>query len=109
MDRARGSEPGAPHGTVTPSDWTPESADAAARAAGLERLGDRHWRVITRCREEAARTGRWVPLARIVELTGLDEADLGILFPGRPEASIARIAGLPAPGRPEPERGAARH
>lgn len=74
--------------------WAPEHAQAFAREAGLGVLGDRHWKVITTCREEAARTGHMPGLERIETLTGFDAGELHALFPGDFETIFTRIAGL---------------
>lgn len=93
MDRA-----GRPHRATRP-DWSPAEADAAARAAGIGPLGDRHWKILATCREEAARSGRAPGLARIEALTGVDDAELHVLFPGDAASLITRIAGVtPAAG-----------
>ena len=89
------------------ADWTPERAETIARAAGIGVLLDRHWRVITLCREEAARTGRRPGLQELERLTGLLEEELRRLFPGDPAVSIGRIAGLNEPSAAHRGRDAA--
>lgn len=85
---------GAPRHRRGTADWTPEDAPRLAREAGLESLGDHHWKVITSCREEAARTGRIPGLRRLAVLTGFDVPELHRLFTGDAEAIVSRIAGL---------------
>jgi len=75
--------------------WTPAIAEALAREAGLLPLTTRHWRVITVCREEAARTGRSPRAAQLAKLAGLVPGELAELFPKTPEMLAARVAGLP--------------
>ena len=43
---------------VDAGQWTPEVAATLAREVGIEPLTDRHWKVITFCREDAARQGQ---------------------------------------------------
>ena len=66
--------------------WTPEIGEALARESGLA-LGDQHWKVITFCREDAAREGGAPGLRRIAKMSG----------PKGPGKLAARIAGLPKP------------
>ena len=79
------------------SSWTPEIAEAIARRAGIDSLGDKHWRVVALCREEAARRGRSPDLQRLCSLAALDLAALCHLFGADPGPTIARIAGHPKP------------
>ena len=43
---------------VDASRWTPDLAEEIARRSGIETLTERHWRVITTCREFAAAQGQ---------------------------------------------------
>jgi tRNA 2-thiouridine synthesizing protein E len=79
------------------SEWTPETAEAVAREAGIGPLTADHWTVIAHCREDAARRGLAPCLRRLSELTGLREARIGQLFPGTPASLVIRIAGLEPP------------
>jgi hypothetical protein len=91
---ARGARQGAQDEPAFDPTWAPEQAQEHARQAGLGVLGDHHWKVITSCREEAARTGHMPALHTIETLTGFDAGELHALFPGDFEAIFARIAGL---------------
>jgi tRNA 2-thiouridine synthesizing protein E len=87
-----------PEGFLTDSSqWTPELAEHLARETGIGALGERHWRVITFCREDAAREGQPPGLRRIAKLSGVDMKELYRLFPKGPGKLAARIAGLPKP------------
>lgn len=77
-------------------EWTPELAEILARDSGIA-LGERHWKVLSACREDAARAGRTPELRRIARLSGVDLDELHRLFPQGPETLVARIAGLPRP------------
>ena len=77
--------------------WTPEVAESIARAAGMETLTDRHWKIIALFREDAARHRRVPSVERIVELSGYEVNELNRLFRDRPRELVARIAGLPKP------------
>lgn len=84
--------------------WTPAIGEALAHEAGLPPLTTLHWRVITLCREEAARTGRSPRAARLAKLAGLAPGELAELFPKSPETLAARVAGLPRAGATGGER-----
>lgn len=79
------------------SQWTPELAEALACDSGVTRLNERHWKVLSFCREDAAREGRTPGLRRIARLSGVGMEELHRLFPGRPGELAARISGLPQP------------
>ena len=82
---------------ATRTEWTPELADALAREAGLA-LTPQHWKVITFCREDAARQNGLSPgLRRIAQLSGVSMKELYALCPKGPGKLAARIAGLPKP------------
>ena len=78
-------------------EWTPETAEAIAREAGIGPLSADHWTVLAHCREDAVRRGFAPCLRRLAELTGLREARIARLFPGSPSALVARVAGLEPP------------
>jgi sulfur relay (sulfurtransferase) DsrC/TusE family protein len=90
----RGARPPACDGPALDPTWTTDQAQDLARQAGLGVLGDHHWKVITSCREEAARTGHKPALQMIEKLTGFDAGELHTLFPGDFETIFTRIAGL---------------
>ncbi|MFL6293812.1 MAG: TusE/DsrC/DsvC family sulfur relay protein [Thermoanaerobaculia bacterium] len=78
------------------SQWTPELAEVLARDSGIA-LGERHWKVLSFCREDTAREGQPPGLRRIAKLSGVDMKELYQLFPKGPGKLAARIAGLPKP------------
>lgn len=83
---------------IDSSEWTPELAEVLARRAGIASLTERHWRVLTICREDAARQGRTPGLRRISAVSGVGLQELHRLFPHpAPGALAVRIAGLPGP------------
>jgi tRNA 2-thiouridine synthesizing protein E len=82
---------------VDSSQWTPALAESLARDTGVAPLTERHWKVITFCREDAAREGQPPGLRRISKLSGVDMKELYKLFPKGPGKLAARIAGLPKP------------
>lgn len=82
---------------VDSSQWTPALAESLARDTGIVPLTERHWKVITFCREDAAREGQPPGLRRISKLSGVDMKELYKLFPKGPGKLAARIAGLPKP------------
>ena len=82
---------------VDSSTWTPEVAEAIAEEIGIAPLRDKHWTVITFCREDAAREGQVPGLRRISKLSGVSTKELYELFPKGPGKLAARIAGLLKP------------
>ncbi len=79
------------------SQWTPEIAEEIARETGVGPLNERHWAVLTFCREDAAQQGTPPGLRRISKLAGVQMKELYTLFPKGPGKLAARIAGLPKP------------
>jgi|SRR6266498_12354 len=79
------------------SQWTPAVADEIAKETGVTPLSEKHWQVITFCREDAAREGQPPGVRRIAKLSGVGMKDLYALFPKGPGKLAARIAGLPKP------------
>jgi len=79
------------------AQWSPAVAEAIAEEVGITPLTERHWKVITFCREDAAREGQSPGLRRIAKLSGVDMKELYQLFPKGPGKLAARIAGLPKP------------
>lgn len=78
-------------------EWTPATADALAKENGIT-LSPLHWKVITFCREDAAKNKGLSPgLRRISQLSGVGMKELYALFPKGPGKLVARIAGLPKP------------
>jgi tRNA 2-thiouridine synthesizing protein E len=78
------------------TQWTPGIGEAIADEIGL-RLTPEHWKVITFCREDAAREGQPPGLRRISKLSGVGTKELYALFPKGPGKLAARVAGLPKP------------
>ena len=79
------------------SQWTPEVGEAIAAQVGMGPLTAEHWKVITFCREDAAKEGQAPGLRRISKLSGVGTKDLYKLFPKGPGKLAARVAGLPKP------------
>jgi TusE/DsrC/DsvC family sulfur relay protein len=78
------------------TQWTPDVGEAIAHELGLQ-LTPEHWKVITFCREDAAREGQPPGLRRISKLSGVGTKELYALFPKGPGKLAARVAGLPKP------------
>ncbi len=81
---------------VNGSQWTPDVAEAIAREAGIT-LTPEHWKVITFCREDAAREGQPPGLRRISKMSGVGTKELYALFPRGPGKLAALVAGLTKP------------
>jgi tRNA 2-thiouridine synthesizing protein E len=82
---------------VNAAQWTPEVAEAIASEVGISTLTPEHWKVITFCREDAAKEGQPPGLRRISKLSGVDTKALYRLFPKGPGKLASKIAGLPKP------------
>ena len=82
---------------VDSSQWTPEVAEAIAEEAGIGPLTEQHWKVITFCREDAAREGQPPGLRRISKLSGVGTKELYQLFPKKPAKKMSYISGLQKP------------
>ncbi len=82
---------------VDSDQWNPEVAEAIAAESGIGSLTDMHWKVITFCREDAAREGQPPGLRRISKLSGVNMKELYQLFPKGPGKLAAKISGLPKP------------
>jgi TusE/DsrC/DsvC family sulfur relay protein len=81
---------------IDATQWTPEVGEGIADEIGL-RLTPEHWKVITFCREDAAREGQPPGLRRISKVSGVGTKELYALFPKGPGRLAARVAGLPKP------------
>ena len=79
------------------SQWTPEVAEGLAAEVGIDELSDQHWKVITFCREDAAKQGSPPGLRRISKLSGVNMKDLYQLFPKGPGKLAAKVSGCPKP------------
>ena len=77
--------------------WTPDVAEELAAQTGVGPLTERHWKVITFCREDAASQGQPPGLRRISKLSGVNMKELYQLFPKGPGKLAAMISGLPKP------------
>ena len=82
---------------INGEQWTPDVAEAIAAEVGIGPLTDRHWKVISFCREDAAQQGTPPGLRRISKLSGVDMKELYQLFPKGPGKLASRISGLPKP------------
>ena len=82
---------------VDRNQWTPEMARAIAEEAGIGPLTERHWKVISFCREDTARSGQAPDIGRIAALSGVGRHELSELFPNGAGKLAAQISGLPKP------------
>jgi sulfur relay (sulfurtransferase) DsrC/TusE family protein len=80
--------------TAAAKVWTPDDADARARAAGLGELSEKHWRVIAATRELAAHDGVCPTVEQVAQATRLTIPQIATLFAGRPADLIPEIAGI---------------
>ncbi len=82
---------------IDSSQWTPDVAVQLAAEEGIGELTEKHWTVLTFCREDAAQQGTPPGLRRISKLSGVNMKELYQLFPKGPGKLAAKIAGLPKP------------
>ena len=82
---------------VNISDWNEEIAQEIARMEGIEKLTDRHWKVINYMRKVFAETGEAPSIRKVTKESGIDTKELYSLFPKGPAKKAARISGLPKP------------
>lgn len=82
---------------VNADQWTPQVAEEIAVEVGVAPLSDRHWTVLTYCREDAGKEGTAPGLRRISKFSGVGMKELYQLFPKGPGKLAARVAGLPKP------------
>lgn len=79
------------------TEWTPAVAEAIASDIHIDPLTDKHWKVITFCREDAAKEGQPPGLRRIAKHSGVSMKELYQLFPKGPGKLASLVAGLPKP------------
>jgi dissimilatory sulfite reductase related protein len=79
------------------TQWTRELAAEIARAAGIERLTDRHWQVVDFMRTTYLETGSAPTIRSLGKLSGVPIKELYQLFPKGPAKLAAKIAGIPKP------------
>ena len=82
---------------VDSNQWTPEIAEELAQEVGIADLSEQHWKVITFCREDAAREGQAPGLRRITKKSDVTMKEIYQLFPKGPGKLAARISGLAKP------------
>lgn len=81
------------------SEWTPSLAECVASVYGIDPLTESHWRVISGCREEFARSGKVPEPAQLAALAHLSARDLESLFPAGLLSLDWILAGVaPPPG-----------
>jgi sulfur relay (sulfurtransferase) DsrC/TusE family protein len=81
-------------------DWTPSLAECLARVFGIAPLSEAHWRVISECREEWARSGRVPELSILAERSHMSVGQLEMLFPAGQAAFAWILAGVVPPSYP---------
>ena len=81
---------------VDPKDWSHEVAEVLACEAAIE-LTQRHWDVLTFCREDYESTGKSPGVRRITKVGGVPTKEMYQLFPKGPGKLSAKLAGLHKP------------
>lgn len=81
------------------SEWTPSLAECVARVYGIDPLTEAHWRVISECREDFARSGKVPQPAQLAAVAQLSARDLESLFP----AGLLSLAWILAGVAPPPD------
>jgi len=77
--------------------WNEEIAEQLASSIGIDPLTERHWQVITFCRNDFMEQGEPPTLRRITSESGVPTKELYQLFPKGPAKKVAYIAGLKKP------------
>jgi len=80
-----------------PSQWSEDMAPELARAEGIDRLTEDHWRVIKFMRAEFAEKGTGPSVRALGKTSGVGVKELYQLFPKGPARIAAKIAGIPKP------------
>lgn len=80
-----------------PAKWTEAMAPEIARAEGIERLGEQHWRVVKFMRAEYETKGTGPSVRMLGKTSGVPIKELYELFPKGPAKLAAKIAGIPKP------------
>lgn len=75
-------------------DWTFEIAECLALESGIKLTPD-HWRIVNWVREDFVCRGKRATLDEVLAHLHIDRSFLLTLFPDAPDATIARIAGIP--------------
>jgi tRNA 2-thiouridine synthesizing protein E len=79
------------------SDWNETVAKELAMEEGIEKLTERHWKVIYYMRKEFDVKGDAPSIRKLTKESGVDTKELYALFPKGPAKKAAKIAGLPKP------------
>ncbi|WAX55771.1 TusE/DsrC/DsvC family sulfur relay protein [Jatrophihabitans cynanchi] len=80
-----------------PQDWTEAMAPEIAASAGIDHLGEDHWRVIKFMRTQYEQTGSGPTVRLLGKSSGVSVKELYALFPKGPAKLAAKIAGIPKP------------
>jgi TusE/DsrC/DsvC family sulfur relay protein len=80
-----------------PEQWTKEMGVEIARAAGIEKLTERHWQVIDFMRKTYLETGSAPSMRALGKTSGVAIKELYELFPKGPAKLAAKIGGIPKP------------
>ncbi len=81
----------------TPSQWTPDIANAIAAASGIATLTPRHWEVLRFMRDTYLRTNSAPTIRSLGKESGVPVKELYELFPKGPAKLAAKICGIPKP------------
>lgn len=80
-----------------PEEWTEQMAPEIARTAGIDQLGEDHWRVVKFMRTQYEQTGSGPTVRLLGKTSGVSVKELYELFPKGPAKLAAKIAGIPKP------------
>ena len=80
-----------------PEQWTKGMGEEIARSAGIEKLTERHWRVIDFMRKTYLDTGSAPSMRALGKTSGVAIKELYELFPKGPAKLAAKIGGIPKP------------
>ena len=80
-----------------PDLWDDAVATALARAEGVEKMSDDHWKVVRYVRDYFVEFGVAPMIRQLCKATGFRLNQVYELFPSGPAKGACRIAGLPKP------------
>jgi tRNA 2-thiouridine synthesizing protein E len=80
-----------------PHQWTQAMPAELARAAGIDELTQRHWKVIWCMRQQWFEKGTGPTVRALARTSGIPVKELYQLFPKGPAKTAAKIAGIPKP------------
>jgi dissimilatory sulfite reductase related protein len=80
-----------------PNQWTKDIAPIIAKEEGINKLTERHWKVIEFMRKDFKENGQVPTIRRLNKVGNVPTKELYELFPNGPAKKAAKISGLAKP------------